>query len=73
MYEKCSINKVDFKVHLKEMSFVIITFEMIVAVPPPLLPLLLENKKLKFGGEASVRSVLSHVSVKNKQVVKFDL
>ena len=53
------------------MSFVIIEFEMIVAVPPPLLPLLLENKKLKFGGEVSVRtagaSVLSHVSVKNKQ------
>ena len=44
---------------------------MIVAVSPPLLPLLLENKKLKFGGEVSVRtagaSVLSHVSVKNKQ------
>ena len=41
------------------------------AVPPPFLPLLKENVKLKFGGEASVRitgtSVHSHVSVKNKQ------
>ena len=55
------------------MSFVIIEFGIIVAVPPPLLPLLLENKKLRFGGEASVRtagaSVLSHVSLKNKQSI----
>lgn len=41
------------------------------AVPPPLLPLLIEKEKLKFGGKASVRttgaSEPSHVSVKNKQ------
>ena len=57
------------------MSFVIKELDKIVAVPPPLLPFLLENKKLKFGGEASVRtagaSVLSHVSVKNKQSIFF--
>ena len=41
------------------------------AVPPPLLPSLVENKKLKFGGQASVSttgaSVPSHVSVKRRQ------
>ena len=41
------------------------------AVLPPLLPSLVENKKLKFGGEASVRTagalVPSHVSVKRRQ------
>jgi len=39
------------------------------AVPPPFLPPLIENRKLKFGGEASVRttgaSVPSHVSVRS--------
>ena len=44
---------------------------MIEAVPPPLLPPLVENKKLKSGGQASVRttgaSVPSHVSVKRIQ------
>ena len=39
------------------------------AVPPPFLPILKENVKLKFGGEPSVRmtctSVPSHVSVRN--------
>ena len=38
------------------------------AVPPPFCPPLVENNKLKFGGEASVRtagaSVPSHVSVR---------
>jgi len=41
------------------------------AVPPPFLPLLKENVKLKFGGEALLRItgafVPSHVSLKNKQ------
>ena len=41
------------------------------AVPPPLLPSLVENKKLKFGGETSVRTVgasaPSHVSVQRRQ------
>ncbi len=40
------------------------------AVPPPFLPRLVENKKLKFGGEAVVRttgaSVPSHVSVRRR-------
>ena len=41
---------------------------VIDAVPPPFWPPLVENKKLKFGGEASERttgaSVPSHVSVR---------
>ena len=41
------------------------------AVLPPHLPSLVENKKFKFGGEASVRtagaSAPSHVSVKRRQ------
>ena len=41
---------------------------VIDAVPPPFLPPLVENRKLKFGGQASVRitgaSVPSHVSVR---------
>lgn len=41
---------------------------VIDAVPPPFCPPLVENKKLKFGGEASVRttgaSVPSHFSVR---------
>ena len=48
-------------------SFVCMLHFVIEAVPPPLLHPLVENKKLKFGGEASVRitgaSVPSHVSV----------
>ena len=56
---------------LKEAAFGIKILLKIDAVPPPLFPPLVENKKLKFGGQASVRttdpSVLSHVSVKNKQ------
>ena len=43
---------------------------MMEAVLPPLLLCLVENKKLKFGGEASVRtagaSVPSHVSVRRR-------
>ena len=54
-------------------SFIISVFEVIEAVPPPFLPLLMENKKLKLGGEASVRkigaSVPSQVSVKNRQSI----
>ena len=45
--------------------------EWVVAVPPPLLSILLENEK--FDGEASVRvigqSAFSHVSVKNMQSI----
>ena len=41
------------------------------AVPPPLLPSLVENKTFTFGGEASMRtagaSAPSHVSVKRRQ------
>lgn len=56
---------------LKNTAFEFNELSMIDAVPPPLLPSLVENKKLQFGGEASVRtagaSVPSHVSVKRRQ------
>ena len=55
---------------LKETSFGHNLFLNIEAVPPPFLPPLVENKKLKLGGQASVRtieaSVPSHVSVKRR-------
>ena len=53
---------------LKKTSFDNMVSLVIDAVPPPFCPPLVENKKLKFGGEASVRttgaSVPSHVSVR---------
>ena len=53
---------------LKDIALEFNVFLKIKAVPPPFRPPLVENKKLKFGGQASVRttgaSVPSHVSDK---------
>ena len=65
LWLKLSTIKSNDKYLLKKTSFDNMVSLVIDAVPPPFCPPLVENKKLKFGGEASVRttgaSVPSHV------------